>query len=1168
MKLAFCLFKYFPYGGLQRDFLRIALACVKRGHDVHVYTMDWQGEIPEGLQVTIIPAQGIWNHKRCLAFAKQANECFTSKNYDAVIGFNKIPGLDIYFAADPCYAAKAHAERSKLYRLTERYRTYAKLEQAVFTSEAKTAIWLISEREQAQFEKFHQTPNSRFHLLAPSIDRNHIQQEQPASARLLVRNELKIPLDDYCVLMVGSSFKTKGVDRALLALAALPDVVRNKTHLVIIGQGNSKPFLQLAKKLQVNDHVHFLGGRDDVPRFLYAADLLLHPAYTENTGTVLVEALVAGLPVLTTEVCGYAKHILFARAGMVLPLPFTQSALNQELASMLASKQHDYWRRNALNYTAKTDLYSMVEQAVDFIENNFQAKSNHPHPNPPPCRGRGQASKTSCRERGQESEAPEKEKEQESTDSNVGWTKERSDVSTISDSNNTRRFVHPTVYLNPELQTHFQNKDVFTEVFKLDGEFFRQQKNRETLRVNIDNKNYFLKRHGGIGWREIIKNLFQLRVPVLSAQPEWVAIKKLDALAIPTTPLAGYGKQGHNPAHLSSFLLTEEITNPISLEDFCRHWPAQPPALNLRRALVKQLAHIARTLHDNGMNHRDFYLCHFLLDASQPLTTINIKLSLIDLHRAQHHHKTPQRAIIKDLAALYFSALDIGLTTRDIARFIKFYSGQPLKKNQKLWNKISERALKLYAKIQLKNLNALAPTQTFKPFWLTYENPKNIFLCNQLIRTVPDKRWVFFAQWQQQSVVIKLFKHVRHAEKELQGNQLLHNMHIATPTVLFHGWLQGIGLYAIVYERITNAQNLSAAWEQANLKQKTGLLNSLLSTIAKLHQAGIKHTDPHFKNFLVTINQEIVVLDPAAIIQNQQPANEHVNGKNLALLLAQLSPNYHYNLENCYRFYLQTLGTAFTTAGLQDLEKYIAYWHKHRLQAFSRKVSRSSTAFICRHSWRQFSVCDRTYDANAMRLFLADPEAALQNHSTKILKSGNTCTVMLIEISGHKLVVKRYNMKSFWHQLKRALQPTRAMISWRNAQRLMLLDFPTAKPVAILEQRLGPLRSTSYFISEYVSGTLLQDYLINTHLREERLLIVEKITTALNQLAKVHISHGDLKASNILIAGSQPIFLDLDAMRLHNFSWAWHKAQHKDWQRLLKNWQHQPEIKEIFEKTN
>ena len=83
-------------------------------------------------------------------------------------------------------------------------------------------------------------------------------------------------------------------------------------------------------------------------------------------------------------------------------------------------------------------------------------------------------------------------------------------------------------------------------------------------------------------------------------------------------------------------------------------------------------------MHENGMNHRDFYLCHFLLDnkfAEHNTIEESTKLFLIDLHRAQIRFATPLRWIVKDLGSLYFSAAEVPLTKRDLFRFMKIYSG-------------------------------------------------------------------------------------------------------------------------------------------------------------------------------------------------------------------------------------------------------------------------------------------------------------------------------------------------------------------------------------------------------------------------------------------------------------------------------------------------------------
>ena len=110
------------------------------------------------------------------------------------------------------------------------------------------------------------------------------------------------------------------------------------------------------------------------PGLVGAADLLVHPAYSENTGTILLEALTVGLPVLTTDVCGYAAHVVKAGAGSVLPSPFHQESFNRELAGMLDSERAGVWGMNGLAYAAREDLYSCDERAAGIIEETTRRK--------------------------------------------------------------------------------------------------------------------------------------------------------------------------------------------------------------------------------------------------------------------------------------------------------------------------------------------------------------------------------------------------------------------------------------------------------------------------------------------------------------------------------------------------------------------------------------------------------------------------------------------------------------------------------------------------------------------------------------------------------------------------------------------------------------------------
>lgn len=253
-------------------------------------------------------------------------------------------------------------------------------------------------------------------------------------------------------------------------------------------------------------------------------------------------------------------------------------------------------------------------------------------------------------------------------------------------------------YLHSDLKAHFNAATpLFDQLMALKGEVFRSQKGRVTQRVKLGEKTYFIKQHKGVGWAEIIKNLLFGRLPVLGAKNEWQALQKLHQLNVSAPSLLAYGERGTNPATRESFVLMEDITPATSLEDLCRDWKTSSIDVKLKRKLIEQVAKIARIVHEEGINHRDFYICHFLLAESQ-LT--DLSLYLIDLHRAQIRRKTPKRWVIKDLAGLYFSSKDIGLTKQDYFRFMLTYRQKSLRdiadSEREFWQKVETRGNRLY----------------------------------------------------------------------------------------------------------------------------------------------------------------------------------------------------------------------------------------------------------------------------------------------------------------------------------------------------------------------------------------------------------------------------------------------------------------------------------------
>ncbi len=366
--LAFCLFKYFPHGGLQRDMLRIALACQARGYAIDVYTTQWQGDVPESVRLHVGRARSLTNHGRMQQYHAWVVGQIAQHRPGCVVGFNKMPDLDIYYAADGCYQAKALERRGRLYRLTPRYRQYLAFEKAVFNADSRTHILMLSQRQEASYLQCYRTPANRIHRLPPNMAPDRMPGSNAPEIRRALRRTLGLDANERLLLQVASSFHTKGLDRSIRALAALPGDLRTTTHLYVAGNDTARPYQRLARRLGVADRVVFLGPRDDVPRILVSSDLLMHPARDEAAGIVLLEALACGVPVVASGVCGHAPYVEQARAGWVLPEPFDQDTLDRTVRDALTRKDLPDIGRRGTQFALQENLCGMVDAAVEVIE--------------------------------------------------------------------------------------------------------------------------------------------------------------------------------------------------------------------------------------------------------------------------------------------------------------------------------------------------------------------------------------------------------------------------------------------------------------------------------------------------------------------------------------------------------------------------------------------------------------------------------------------------------------------------------------------------------------------------------------------------------------------------------------------------------------------------------
>jgi glycosyltransferase involved in cell wall biosynthesis/GT2 family glycosyltransferase len=371
MRIALGIVKLFPEGGLQRDCIRLARILAARGHDVTLFTSEnrWSFDhLP--CRIELLPVRAYTNHRLDLSFARRLAAA-TAEGFDRVIGFNKLTKLDFYYCGDPSILDRG---RSLIERSLPRHRVQVMLEQESFGPLQRTQILALTKASAESYRRNWKTQEQRITVLQPSIDPTRQRPDlRSTEHRTAVRARLGLTDDRWVWLWVGAQAHVKGLDRVLAALQSAPA----DTTLLVAGVApDSKDALQAGRVVaRKPGSVRFLGFRDDIPDLMAAADVLVHPSRLDVTGQVIMEAIVNGLPAVVTGLCGFAEHIERSGAGIVLPEPFSQAALDQALVRMRDRPLAETMSRAGIQYGRDTAPVSGLDQAADVIDGCAAAPS-------------------------------------------------------------------------------------------------------------------------------------------------------------------------------------------------------------------------------------------------------------------------------------------------------------------------------------------------------------------------------------------------------------------------------------------------------------------------------------------------------------------------------------------------------------------------------------------------------------------------------------------------------------------------------------------------------------------------------------------------------------------------------------------------------------------------
>ncbi|TVP75118.1 MAG: lipopolysaccharide core heptose(I) kinase RfaP, partial [Puniceicoccaceae bacterium] len=580
MKIAIAIRLFSPeIGGVEGVARALASGLARRGHDVHVFTSEPNECALAGVTLHRVKGWQFSSIAKTLSFPYFAKQAISRQSFDIVHAFSRMTGADIYRLADPPQAAHLQRNYQGMRRIfakiSLRNQVILRLEAKAYRDYASTLV-TNSYRTRRDLERFCAVDGARVSVIRNGVDTERFHPGLRERHRTALLNELDIPPEARVLLFMGNDFRRKGLAQTVQVLEDLqqrrPDW---PLHLIVVGLERSPQFRKDVENRGLSPSVHFMGRCKNAERFYGAADVFILPTREDPFANTILESLASGVPVITTRTNGAGELIESRLQGTVVPAADDCAAMAKSAWELLQQVDHSEIRQAcrelALCYT--------WESTVLHYEALYAEHRNKPTPVPP---------------------------------------ENRKDIA----------------YLDPKLAAPFADSpDIFTAIMNLTGDSKRSVDSRQTIRLEIGGEAYFLKRHQGVGWGEILKNLGSLKRPTLSARTEWQGIQTLESLGISTLSPVAFGERGRNPAKIHSFLMTRELAGMVKLSVIHEKFETLSEAQTqlIRRELILAVARLAKRFHTAGCAHADFYLCHFMVkdrdwSRFQPGDTLDLHL--------------------------------------------------------------------------------------------------------------------------------------------------------------------------------------------------------------------------------------------------------------------------------------------------------------------------------------------------------------------------------------------------------------------------------------------------------------------------------------------------------------------------------------------------------------
>ena len=319
-------------GGAETSTSQFLQHLLDQGVHVDLYTRT-QPESRERLTVHTIETGGGLRALQTLRFSTKVDQLLAGRQYDVVHAITPCLAADVYQprggtvpeTVERNLAMRQSSASRALKRIANHFnlkqRAMLRLERQLVCRKQPPVVVAISEYVRRQLTHHYRLNGDSIRLIFNGVDYQPCSTEQRRLDRTAIRELYGVAEDQVLALVIAHNFKLKGVASWLAALSLLRRRHGDRFKTVIIGKASARPYVRLAQSLGVSDVAMFVGPTQRTREFFHAADVLVHPTYYDPCSRVVLEAMLCGVPPVTTRFNGAAEVITDGVTGKIIASP-------------------------------------------------------------------------------------------------------------------------------------------------------------------------------------------------------------------------------------------------------------------------------------------------------------------------------------------------------------------------------------------------------------------------------------------------------------------------------------------------------------------------------------------------------------------------------------------------------------------------------------------------------------------------------------------------------------------------------------------------------------------------------------------------------------------------------------------------------------------------------